>query len=169
MPVYTFKPTEVKINSESLIGIVEEVTLTLNRKFQEINTQGMTFPADIPIPGKFEKPEVKIKFKGAPPVSIMRKALSPNFFVKLSFTSKIYGISEMQGLVHDEDFTVRVNGWLKGVGDIASKEEGYEQEIGIAPAYIEIKGTKSGKLTAIGVEGILQDELNLLAQSPGGF
>ncbi len=159
-----FRPVEVKINSESLIGIVEEITLTLNRKFQEVNTQGMPFPADIPVPGKFEKPEVKIKFKGAPPASILKRALSPDFFVRLSFTSKIYGISEMQGLVYDEDFTVRINGWLKGAGDIPFKEEGYEQEIGIAPAYIEIKGTKSGKLTAIGVEGILQDELNLLAQ-----
>ncbi len=164
MPVYTFKPTEVKMNSESLIGIVDEVTLTLNRKFQEINTQGMTFPADIPVPGKFEKPEVKIKFKGAPPVNVLKKALSPDFFVKMTFTSKIYGITEMQGLVYDEDFTVRINGWLKGAGDIPFKEEGYEEEIAVAPAYVEIKGTKSGKLTAIGVEGILQDELNLLAQ-----
>ena len=164
MPVYTFKPTEVKMNGESLIGIVDEITLTLNRKFQEINTQGMTFPADIPIPGKFEKPEVKIKFKGAPPVNVLKKALSPDFFVKMTFTSKIYGITEIQGLVYDEDFTVRVNGWLKGAGDIPFKEEGYEEEIGVAPAYIEIKGTKSGKLTAIGVEGVLQDELNLLVQ-----
>ena len=164
MPVYTFKPTEVKMNGESLIGIVDEITLTLNRKFQEINTQGMTFPADIPVPGKFEKPEVKIKFKGAPPVNVLKKALSPDFFVKMTFTSKIYGITEIQGLVYDEDFTVRINGWLKGVGDIPFKEEGYEEEIGVAPAYIEIKGTKSGKLTAIGVEGILQDELNLFAQ-----
>ncbi len=164
MPVYTFRPTEVKMNSESLIGIVDEVTLTLNRKFQEINTQGLTFPADIPVPGKFEKPEVKIKFKGAPPVNVLKKALSPDYFVRLSFVSKIYGISEMQGLVYDEDFTVRVNGWLKGAGDIPFKEEGYEQEIGIAPAYIEIKGTKSGKLTAIGVKGVLQDELNLISQ-----
>lgn len=164
MPVYTFRPTEVKMNSESLIGIVDEVTLTLNRKFQEIDTQGLTFPADIPVPGKFEKPEVKIKFKGAPPVNVLKKALSPDYFVRLSFVSKIYGISEMQGLVYDEDFTVRVNGWLKGAGDIPFKEEGYEQEIGIAPAYIEIKGTKSGKLTAIGVKGVLQDELNLISQ-----
>ena len=164
MPTYTFRPTEVKMNGESLIGIVDEVSLTLNRKFQEINTQGMPFPADIPIPGKFEKPEVKIKFKGAPPVGILKKALSPDYFVKLSFTSKIYGITEMQGLVWDEDFTVRVNGWIKGLGDLSVKEEGFEEEIAIAPVFIEIKGTKSGKLTSIGVEGILQDELNLLTQ-----
>lgn len=164
MPVYTFRPTEVKMNGESLIGVVDEVTLTLNRKFQEINTQGLPFPADVPVPGKFEKPEVKIKFKGAPPVEVLKKALSPDFFVKLSFTSKIYGISEMQGLSYDEDFTVRVNGWLKGAGDISFKEDGYEQEIAVAPAFIEIKGTSTGKITAIGVEGVLQDELNLTSQ-----
>lgn len=162
--VLTAHPTEVKINGESIIGKIDEVTVSLKRKFKEQNPLGVPMPVDVPVPGKFEKPEVKIKWSGAPPVKLIAKILSPNFFGELEFTSRIWGVTEQQGLVQDEDLTVRIKGWFKGIPDLIAKEDSYESETEISPTFLEFTGTKSGLKTIIGIEGILKDELNITSQ-----
>jgi len=160
----TAKPIEIKINGESLFGKIDEITISLARKFTEHDALGVPFPVDVPVPGKFEKPSVKIKWKGAPPVKLLAKILSKDFFGELEFTSRIWGVTEQQGLVQDEDFTVRVKGWFKNIPDIVGKDDTYDAESEIAPTFLEFTGTKSGLKTVIGVEGVIKDELLLTSQ-----
>ncbi len=159
-----FRPTEIKLNGQSIFGKVGEVSLSLKRKFVEQDAQGLPWAVDVPVPGKFEKPEAKIQWKGAPPTDVIKSILSTNNFVKVEFTSRIWSVTETQGLAQDEDFSVRIHGWFKGIPDVQAKEENWEGETEIAVTFIELTGTRSGLSFAIGVEGVLKDELNLTSQ-----
>ena len=159
-----FRPTEIKINRQSVFGKVGEISLSLKRKFAEHDAQGLPWAVDVPIPGKFEKPEAKVQWKGAPPTEVIKSILSTNNFVKIEFTDRIWSVTETQGLAQDEDFSVRIHGWFKGIPDVQAKEENWEGETDIAVTFIELTSTKTGLQFAIGVEGVLKDELNLTSQ-----
>ncbi len=159
-----FRPTEIKLNGTSIFGKVGEVSLSLKRKFVEQGAQGLPWDLDVPIPGKFEKPEAKIQWKGAPPTDVIKTILSTNNFIKVEFTDRIWGVTETQGLALDEDFSVRIHGWFKGIPDVQAKEENWEGETEIAVVFVELTGTRSGLSFAVGVEGVMRDELNLIIQ-----
>ena len=74
--LFTWRPTRVKLNGEDLFGKVSEITLSIKRKVVEHDALGLPFSVEVPIPGKFEKPEAKITWKNAPPVGVI-KGLSP--------------------------------------------------------------------------------------------
>jgi len=162
--VLTWRPTRVKLNGEDLFGKVSEITLSIKRKVVEHDAIGLPFPVEIPIPGKFEKPECKISWKNAPPVAVIKRALSPNGFVKVEFTDKLWIADEKQGLQQEEDLDVTINGWLKGSPDLIAKEDAYEGETEISVTYIRIQGTTTGKIFEAGIGGVLKDEFNLTGQ-----
>lgn len=159
-----FRPSEIKINGQSVFGKVGEITLSLKRKFVEHDAQGLPWSVEVPVPGKFERPELKVQWKGAPPTDVIKSILSSNNFVRIEFTDRIWSVTETQGLVQDEDFSVRVHGWFKGIPDVQAKEENWEGETDVSVVFVELTGTKSGLSFSVGVEGVLKDELNLTWQ-----
>lgn len=162
--LFTWRPTRVKLNGEDIFGKVSEITLSIKRKVVEHDALGLPFSVEVPIPGKFEKPEAKITWKNAPPVEVIKRALSNNSFIKLEFTDKIWSADEKQGLQEEEDLDVTISGWLKGSPDLIAKEDAYEGETEISVTYIRIQGTKTGKIFEAGIGGIKKDEFNLTSQ-----
>jgi len=160
----TFRPVRAKLNGEDIFGKISEITLSLKRKVVEHDAIGLPFSVEIPIPGKFEKPEAKISWKNAPPVAVIKRALSTNNFVKVEFTDKLWNADEMQGLQEEEDLDVTISGWLKGSPDLIAKEDAYEGETEIAVTHVRIQGTKTGKIFETGIGGVLKDEFNITSQ-----